>query len=104
MSQPFKQYLRWLYPGMRVKRWLFLVIVGVFLISFGVSLIVSTPYFRSIYVLWRNFVFGFLNRYWLAIVLVWHGWWGRGARSLWPAEDEPFGYYCHFFSSRKRSG
>jgi len=68
MSQPFKQYLRWLYPGMRVKRWLFLVIVGVFLISLGVSLIVSTPYFRSIYVLWRNFVFGFLNRYWLAIV------------------------------------
>jgi uncharacterized cofD-like protein len=53
---------------MRVKRWLILVIVGVFLISLGVSLIVSTPYFRSIYVLWRNFVFGFFNRYWLAVV------------------------------------
>jgi len=53
---------------MKVKRWLILVIVGVFLISLGVSLIVSTPYFRSIYVLWRDFVFRFINRYWLAVV------------------------------------
>ena len=68
MNQPFKRYLRWLYPGMKVKRWLLLVVIGMLLISLGVSLIVSTPYFRGIYVLWRSFVFGFLDHYWLAVV------------------------------------
>ncbi|MCL6520169.1 MAG: YvcK family protein [Armatimonadetes bacterium] len=37
-----KSALKWLYPGMRVKRWLFLTPIGVFLVIIGVTLITNT--------------------------------------------------------------
>lgn len=59
--------LKWLYPGMRFKRWLGLFSVGVMLVSLGLALVFNYKYldsieeviFRTIY-LWRgsyNYVF-----------------------------------------------
>ena len=53
--------LKWLYPGMRVKRWLFLFAVGVMLVSLGLALVFNYKYldaveeaiFRAVY-LWRG--------------------------------------------------
>ncbi|HSV32462.1 MAG TPA: YvcK family protein [Atribacteraceae bacterium] len=69
----FRKSMRWLYPGMQVKRWLLLAILGVILISIGVSLILYTPYFRSIYVTWNRFVFHVVKDYWTAVAfgLLW---------------------------------
>ncbi len=61
--------IRWLYPGMRVKRWLLLAILGVILISIGVSLILYTPSFRGIYVTWNRFVVLTLRSYWAAMLV-----------------------------------
>lgn len=33
------QWLKWLYPGMGVKRWIFLSVVGIFLVSAGIALL-----------------------------------------------------------------
>ncbi len=33
--------LKWLYPGMKVKRWLFLAVVGVLLVGLGLALIIN---------------------------------------------------------------
>ncbi|NSW76729.1 MAG: hypothetical protein HPY68_08175, partial [Candidatus Atribacteria bacterium] len=59
---------RWFYPGMRVKRWLLLAILGVIAISLGMSLILSNPYFRVIYRYWRQLVFETMRSYWLAVL------------------------------------
>lgn len=53
--------LKWLYPGMRFKRWLFLFAVGVMLVSLGLALVFNYKYldaveeaiFRAVY-LWRG--------------------------------------------------
>ncbi|MDI6827266.1 MAG: hypothetical protein QME62_02145, partial [Armatimonadota bacterium] len=37
-----KSALKWLYPGMRVKRWLLLTPIGVFFVIIGVTLITNT--------------------------------------------------------------
>ena len=69
----FRGRLRWLYPGMKVKRWLFLAIIGVIFISIGLSLIVSTPYFRGIYRTWSSIVYQLVRNYWLSVSfgLIW---------------------------------
>ncbi|MDK2897268.1 MAG: hypothetical protein PWP04_1388 [Candidatus Atribacteria bacterium] len=64
-----KNSLRWLYPGMKVKRWLLLAILGVVLISLGMSLTISVPYFRSIYLLWNRFAYGLFDHYWATVLL-----------------------------------
>lgn len=63
----FRSRLRWLYPGMKVKRWLFVAIIGVIFISIGLSLIVSTPYFRGIYRTWSSIVYQLVRNYWLSV-------------------------------------
>ena len=53
--------LKWLYPGMKFKRWLLLFSVGVILISLGFALVFNYKYldyieeaiFRAVY-LWRG--------------------------------------------------
>ena len=53
--------LKWLYPGMRFKRWLLLFAVGVFLVSLGLALVFNYKYldaveeaiFRAVY-LWKG--------------------------------------------------
>ena len=53
--------LKWLYPGMRFKRWLFLFAVGVMLVSLGLAVIFNYKYldnieeliFRTVY-LWTG--------------------------------------------------
>ncbi len=36
--------LKWLYPGLKLKRWVFLILLGIILISVGVSMLTSFPY------------------------------------------------------------
>ncbi|MGQ9622920.1 MAG: gluconeogenesis factor YvcK family protein [Candidatus Caldatribacteriaceae bacterium] len=62
-----RKFVRWLYPGMRVKRWLLLAVLGVVLISLGISLVLYVPSFRGFYALWRRFVFAFLGQYHLLV-------------------------------------
>ena len=53
--------LKWLYPGMKFKRWLLLFAVGVFLVSLGLALVFNYKYldqieeaiFRFVY-MWRG--------------------------------------------------
>ena len=52
--------LKWLYPGMKMKRWLLLFAVGVMLFSFGVALMINFEYLgrveEEIFMLvWRTF-------------------------------------------------
>lgn len=39
------QRMKWLYPGMRVKRWLALLAVGVFAVATGIIILLNTPVF-----------------------------------------------------------
>src|SRR3712207_3892568 len=41
MFQRFLDYLKWLYPGMRIKRWLLVVLFGALLTSAGLFLALS---------------------------------------------------------------
>ena len=53
--------LKWLYPGMKMKRWLFLFAVGVMIISLGIAVVFNYKYidhieeaiFRTVY-LWTG--------------------------------------------------
>lgn len=63
-----RRLVRWLYPGMRVKRWLLIAVCGILLVSLGMSLILSVPSIRGFYVLWRHLVFTFFGRYSLAVL------------------------------------
>ena len=53
--------IKWLYPGMKFKRWLLLFAVGVFLVSLGLALVFNYKYldqieeaiFRFVY-MWRG--------------------------------------------------
>ena len=40
--------LKWLYPGMRVKRWLALLILGVFGIAVGLAVLLNLPWMSSV--------------------------------------------------------
>ena len=40
--------LKWLYPGMRVKRWLALIIMGVFGIAVEVAVLLNLPWMSSV--------------------------------------------------------
>ena len=48
-----KTHFKWLYPGLKVKRWLFLALMGVILSSWGLALIIEAN--------WSAFLF-FINR------------------------------------------
>lgn len=37
--------LKWLYPGIRIKRWVFLIVLGIGLIISGLLFIIGTTYF-----------------------------------------------------------
>lgn len=39
------QRMKWLYPGMRVKRWLGLLVMGIFLAATGIIILLNTPVF-----------------------------------------------------------
>lgn len=40
--------LKWLYPGMRVKRWLVLLVLGVFCFSVGMAVLLNLPWMGSV--------------------------------------------------------
>jgi len=50
----FKANFKWLYPGLKIKRWLFLALIGVVLSSWGLALILEAK--------WLNILF-FINRF-----------------------------------------
>ena len=41
-------HLKWLYPGMHIKRWLGLMIIGVAILAFGFSFIVREAYLEGL--------------------------------------------------------
>jgi len=45
MSRPFRfDFLKWFYPGMHIKRWLALMIIGVAVMTFGLAYILREAY------------------------------------------------------------
>lgn len=44
----FMEKLKWLYPGMRVKRWLALLILGIFGIAIGLTVLFHLPWMTSV--------------------------------------------------------
>lgn len=70
--------LKWLYPGMKFKRWLLLFSAGVMLVSLGLALVFNYKYldyieeaiFRAVY-LWRgSYNYTFSTLIGIAVVLV----------------------------------
>lgn len=70
--------LKWLYPGMKFKRWLLLFSVGVMLVSLGLALVFNYKYldyieeaiFRAVY-LWRgSYDYTFSTLIGLAVILI----------------------------------
>jgi uncharacterized cofD-like protein len=49
MNQLFKfDFLKWFYPGMHIKRWLALIVIGVAIMTFGFSYIVREAYLEGL--------------------------------------------------------
>lgn len=48
---------RWLYPGLRVKRWLFLIVVGIFIFALGTSFFLRVVFPTSTYPYWLRWLF-----------------------------------------------
>ena len=45
MKQLFAfDFLKWFYPGMHIKRWLGLIVIGVAILTFGLSYVVREGY------------------------------------------------------------
>src|SRR3990172_8456092 len=63
MSRPFRfDFLKWFYPGMHIKRWLVLMIIGVAVMTFGLAYILREAYVSG-------FAFpGFM--YWLTLQFI----------------------------------
>ena len=65
-----RQNLKWLYPGLKVKRWLFLAILGFFLLGLG-FLLVTRIAVLVFWIAWlKNFISEWLGR-WPARLLGW---------------------------------
>lgn len=70
--------LKWLYPGMRFKRWLFLFAVGVMLVSLGLAVIFNYKYldnieeliFRTVYLWTGNYNYMYTTMVGAGVVLL----------------------------------
>lgn len=58
-------FLKWFYPGMHIKRWLGLIIIGVAIMTFGLSYIVREAYLSGFHLpgFMYYVTFQFINRY-----------------------------------------
>ena len=45
---PSVDFLKWFYPGMHIKRWLVLVVIGVAIMTFGLSYVVREAYLEGL--------------------------------------------------------
>ncbi len=65
-------HFKWLYPGLKVKRWLLMVVLGVFIGGAGLALIVANllPLNQYMLLRWGEIVFGNFSRYPGAVVLL----------------------------------
>ena len=48
MNLPTFDFLKWFYPGMHIKRWLVLIIIGVAMMTFGLSYLVRAAYLEGL--------------------------------------------------------
>ena len=48
MNLPTFDFLKWFYPGMHIKRWLVLIIIGVAMMTFGLSYVVREAYLEGL--------------------------------------------------------
>ncbi len=48
MNLPTFDFLKWLYPGMHIKRWLVIIVVGVAMMTFGLSYLVREAYLEGL--------------------------------------------------------
>ena len=48
MNLPSFDFLKWFYPGMHIKRWLALIIIGVAMMTFGLSYLVREAYLEGL--------------------------------------------------------
>lgn len=48
MSLPTFDFLKWFYPGMHIKRWLALIVIGVAMMTFGLSYVVREAYLEGL--------------------------------------------------------
>ena len=48
MNLPTFDFLKWFYPGMHIKRWLALIIIGVAMMTFGLSYLVREAYLEGL--------------------------------------------------------
>ena len=48
MNIPTFDFLKWFYPGMHIKRWLALIIIGVAMMTFGLSYLVREAYLEGL--------------------------------------------------------
>src|SRR3972149_1221000 len=48
MNLPTFDFLKWFYPGMHIKRWLALIIIGVAMMTFGLSYVVREAYLEGL--------------------------------------------------------
>jgi len=48
MNLPTFDFLKWLYPGMHIKRWLVLMVIGVAMMTFGLSYLVREAYLEGL--------------------------------------------------------
>src|SRR2546422_2661166 len=73
MKQLFAfDFLKWFYPGMHIKRWLGLIVIGVAIMTFGFSYVVRELYLNGVEL--PNFMyyvtFQFISRYIRGAVLM----------------------------------
>ncbi len=64
--------LKWIYPGLRVKRWIIMALMGAFLSISGIALLVANllPLNQYLLMRWGDLVFGSLSRPPGAIILI----------------------------------
>jgi uncharacterized cofD-like protein len=48
MNLPTLDFIKWFYPGMHIKRWLAIVIIGVAMMTFGLSYVVREAYLEGL--------------------------------------------------------
>ena len=62
--------LKWLYPGMRFKRWLFLFAVGVMMVSLGLAVVFNYKYIDNIEELIFRTVYMWTGTYYYMVTAV----------------------------------
>ncbi len=52
LSRRIRPYLTWLIPGLRVKRWLIILVIGITFLSLGLAYLLRAVYISGVYPMW----------------------------------------------------